>query len=120
VKVDPIHVLAELLAATPEPPGPDTDATTILEGAEAMAQARQALITSLGELRVGPAVAPPLCQSVLEELRGREARWTALLVHARWTLNQQAAASRRRRREAESGLAAGFAQAGGDAGGDAP
>jgi hypothetical protein len=94
-----VETLHALLAATPEPPGADTDPSEVLLQAQEMASARAGPLAALMALvEAEPALAEQGGE-LAETLKQRDSRWNALLLRAHQELKQRVAAlghSRRR------------------------
>jgi hypothetical protein len=94
-----VETLHALLAATPEPPGVDTDPSEVLLQAQEMASAREAPLAALMALIEGDPTLAEKGGELADTLRQRDSRWNALLVRAHQELKQRVAAlghSRRR------------------------
>ncbi len=75
------HALDGLLAATPEPPPPDTDATDVLDWLRAVVSAREDAVRELalcGSDGGAGVVLDPECEAILELVAERDQRWAAL------------------------------------------
>ena len=94
-----VETLHALLAATPDPPGVDTDPSEVLLQAQAMAAAREEPLAALMALiDANPALAEQ-GGDLAETLKQPDSRWNALLLRAHQELKQRVAAlghSRRR------------------------
>jgi hypothetical protein len=94
-----VETLHALLAATPEPPGADTDPSEVLVLAQEMATAREAPLAALAALVENDPGLADKGGELAEQLKQRDARWHALLLRAHQELKQRVAAlghSRRR------------------------
>ncbi|MCC7381340.1 MAG: hypothetical protein IT384_05895 [Deltaproteobacteria bacterium] len=86
------RILAALVATTGSPPPADADPEEVIARAEAMLDARSALLQALGDKGVLPADHPQLADiSALDE------RWSVALVQARRELGHRLAAVARLR-----------------------
>ncbi len=93
------EALHALLAATPEPPGADTDPSEVLIQAQEMAAAREAPLEALAAMVEADPTLRDAGGELAETLKQRDARWAALLLRAHQELRQRVAAlghSRRR------------------------
>jgi hypothetical protein len=90
---DPRSLLEAVLAATPPPPGPETDAEEVLAAAEAVIAARQRCIEDAGP--VGAPCGP--AGDRLQLLVDRDALWRAALLRARHAVAERMAGAPRRR-----------------------
>src|SRR5258706_2579531 len=93
-----VEALYALLSATPEPPGADTDPSEVLVQAQAMAAAREAPLAALAAIVEGDPSLAEAGGELAEQLKQRDARWTALLLRAHQELRQRAAALAQSRR----------------------
>jgi hypothetical protein len=99
VSVRLAEALLALLAATPEPPGADTDPSEILVLAQQMAIDREAPLAALAAMVEANPALRDAGGELAETLRQRDTRWVALMVRAHGELRQRIAAlgqSRRR------------------------
>jgi hypothetical protein len=94
------EALHALLAATPEPPSADTDASEILILGQQMATEREGPLELLRALvEADPSLAEQGGE-LAETLRQRDARWNALLLRAHQELKHRVAAVAQSRRRA--------------------
>ncbi|RMH40730.1 MAG: hypothetical protein D6689_12880 [Deltaproteobacteria bacterium] len=94
-------LLAELLAATPPPPAPGTDANDVVETAARFVAARERPFASLRALMErDPALLVGDADSarLVAELRERDAGWSAAMKQARVQLSERMASVRRAQR----------------------
>lgn len=90
-------LIAALLSATPEPPGPDADPAVVIDTAAAMLAARQELCGRLAALDPATRLVPPSAAADHARLVERDARWEAALSSARGRLGDQLRGARRLR-----------------------
>ena len=87
---------AAILAATPEPPGPDADPSEVTEVAARMLQARSPHFERLAELQASGADLSAIDPADRQLLADRDARWASCLASARHRLGEQLHALHRR------------------------
>jgi hypothetical protein len=94
-----VEALHALLAATPEPPGADTDPSEVLTQAQEMAAARVAPLEALAAMIEADPTLADAGGELAEQLKQRDTRWAALLVRAHQELKQRVAAIGQSRRK---------------------
>jgi len=89
-------ILDTLLELTPAPTV-QADPDEVLAALDRVLAARQQPLEALEAALQGGRALDPECSALLEELRARDARWMAAVVHARHELAARLAAMRRMR-----------------------
>ncbi len=99
-----MQALLDVLAATPDPPDGQTDASDVIALAQQMTEGREESLALLQQLMKNNNAVEGEGQAVLAEINDRDARWQAALDRARHELSQRMQAARHIRRRVPSAV----------------